>query len=519
MRIPKKYFNIAGPCVAEKHYMLSSSLRSQELDALIASESYFILHAARQSGKTTALIDIVNNFNAGNAFIGLHFSAERSQGLTLPKEGIPPLVESIRSELRYHPHLKPEMLPDLSHLAPESQLKEALEYLCVNAPRPLVVLIDEADCLWGQTMISFLRQLRDGYVSRQKGHPFPHSLALVGLRDIRDYKATLRKDGDTLGTASPFNVIKKSLSLRNFSAEEITHLYGQHSVLTGQVFPTEVCAYAYEKSCGQPWLVNAIACEIVEQILKNDTTKKITLEHAQTAIQNLIIRRDTHIDSLLERLKEDRVRRIVEPIMLGKSLEIDYNSDDCRFVLDLGLLRIQNGDLEPANPIYAEVIGRTLSYNYQMASPSSNIHRWMDEHTIDMNALLKNFQEFWRENADIWTQKWDYKEAAPHLILMGFLQRVVNGGADLNREFASGRKRMDINVRYKKAQYPIELKLYYGPKTRKDGEEQLLEYMQGLGAQEGWLIIFDRRPEMHWDDKITWETLNRDGRILHVMGC
>ncbi len=109
-------------------------------------------------------------------------------------------------------------------------------------------------------LISTLRQLRDGYPRRPEN--FPHSLALVGLRDVRDYKVA--SGGSTrLQTASPFNIKVKSLTLRNFNQSEILQLYQQHTAETGQQFSADAIQVAYELTQGQPWLVNALAKEVV----------------------------------------------------------------------------------------------------------------------------------------------------------------------------------------------------------------------------------------------------------------
>jgi hypothetical protein len=55
-------------------------------------------------------------------------------------------------------------------------------------------------------------------------------------------------------------------------------------------------------------------------------------------------------------------------------------------------------------------------------------------------GLLKAFQEFLRENSEIWVEKYEYKEAAPHLILQAFLQRVIKRGGEIIRKYASGRR-------------------------------------------------------------------------------
>ena len=220
------------------------------------------------------------------------------------------------------------------------------------------------------------------------------------------------------------------------------------------------------------------------------------------ASERLIARRDTHIDSLLERLKENRVRRIVEPMLTGEN-DIDYLSDDFEYTRDLGLIIEENGVVSAANPIYAEVIARTLNYNLQQSLSPQFINRWMDETDIHMNDLLKEFQQFWRENSEAWQQRIRYHEAGPQLVVQAFLQRVVNKGARLSREFATGSRRVDLCVHYKDKKYPVELKIRRSDKTRGEALDQIADYMDTLGCIEGWLVIFDQRGEISWEEKIT----------------
>ena len=59
-----KSFNVAGPCSPEEHYMIDASTRLTGVERLIEQKLYFIIHAARQSGKTTYLADLTNRLNA-----------------------------------------------------------------------------------------------------------------------------------------------------------------------------------------------------------------------------------------------------------------------------------------------------------------------------------------------------------------------------------------------------------------------------------------------------------------------
>jgi len=135
-----------------------------------------------------------------------------------------------------------------------------------------------------------------------------------------------------------------------------------------------------------------------------------------------------------------------------------------------------------------------------------------------MDFLLADFQHFWRENSAIWKEKVEYKEAAPHLILMAFLQRVLNGGGQILREFATGSGRTDLCVVYNGQKYPIELKIRRGDKTRAEGIEQTQHYMDTLGCTEGWLAIFDQRPDISWDEKIFMSKETISGKTVTVVG-
>jgi hypothetical protein len=268
--------------------------------------------------------------------------------------------------------------------------------------------------------------------------------------------------------------------------------------------------------------VNAIANEVIVEILQSDYTKPVTAELVGEAIQNIILTRPTHIDSLLERLKEDRVRRIIEPMILGEEF-INRDSDDFRYTGELGLIRTANARVTPANPIYAEVIIRKLSSDMQDALTAPKypyqMPRYLKDGQIDMDFLMRDFQQFWHANSDIWLKRCDdYPEAAPHLVIMAFLQRVVNGGGQIIREMASGTGRLDLCLIYENQKYPIELKLRHGNKYPEEGLEQTARYMDLHCCNEGWLVIFDRRATVKWEDKLYFKKETVDGKTVTIVG-
>ncbi|WP_228292424.1 hypothetical protein [Candidatus Thiothrix anitrata] len=104
--------------------------------------------------------------------------------------------------------------------------------------KPIILMIDEVDALVGDTLISLLRQLRDGYIGRP-GIPFVQSAILCGVRDVRDYRIhTAHHEIITGGSA--FNIKAKSLRMGSFNQTEIATLYAQHTTETGQIFDPDI---------------------------------------------------------------------------------------------------------------------------------------------------------------------------------------------------------------------------------------------------------------------------------------
>lgn len=480
--------------------MLPPQRRLPEIGGLIEQEAYFVLHAARQSGKTTLLEALATRLRAEGRYTALLSSCETGQSVAPDLEGsLDAVLDTLQSEAQLQ--LPPEEQPPKINRrkSPRTRFFDLLRRWAQECPKPIVLLLDEVDALQGDALVSLLRQLRSGFPSRPGA--FPQSIALVGLRDVRDYRLLAGGEG-ALGTSSPFNVKVESLTLRNFSAEEVAELYHQHTEETGQIFEPEAIAFAHELTGGQPWLVNALARQCVE-VLQTDRQKPITRETVAAAKELLIQRRDTHLDSLIDRLREARVRRVVAAMLAGELLPVDLLDDDIAFVLDLGLVRAGAQGLEMANPIYAEIVPRALTQNLEasIALPSPGYIK--DDGRLDFAKLLQDFRAFWLAGAEAFLARAPYSEAAAQLVFMAFLHKVVNGGGSIERELAVGRGRVDLCIRWpyeeegrrKVESFAIELKVWrdQAPNPVEAGVEQLAGYLERLSQQAGTLLIFDAR--------------------------
>ncbi|MGW0805906.1 ATP-binding protein [Nonomuraea sp. NPDC002799] len=358
MRPPRaKYFNTTGPCDPQRHYMLPATQRLPQARVLVEMDRYFVLHAPRQTGKTTTLDALASELNAQGDIAALMFSCERAKSAGDDVGWAESLLLDSLREAAEGSGWPEELLPPdpWPQVTPGSRFGRALSEWCRRCPRRVVLLLDEIDALQGNSMVSILSQLRDGHNARPKGRPFPASVVLCGLRDVRDYKVASGGKPDGSNPASPFNIITESLRLGDFTTDEIAELYGQHTQATGQEFTKDAVDQVFELTQGQPWLVNALADELISEM---GVTGAITSGRVEEAKERLIRARATHLDALVARLHEPRVKRVIEPIVAGTSPGLDAAfDDDASYVHDLGLIR-GTRDLEIANPIYREVLTR-----------------------------------------------------------------------------------------------------------------------------------------------------------------
>jgi hypothetical protein len=498
-------------------------LVGSQLHRYIKDALYWVLHAPRQTGKTTFLQSWAREINAGNEAVACYVSVERCDRVSNAERAIPAICDAIRGAAR-NSDLPEPVHEDDNHL---SMLNNILtNWAELVAPKPLIVLFDEVDVLIDDTMVSFLRQLRGGFAGRGIGK-FPVSVALVGMRDLKDY-IIRAKDGKPVNPGSPFNIKEDSAILSNFTKEDVVRLFAQRTEETGQQITPEALDYVYKQSNGQPWIVNSLFKRATLRVLTEESAETVTVDHILQARRQMIEARETHLDALGERLRDPEIKHVIQTIITGDmNPPLGRTDRSVELAMDLGLIRWNtNKGFTIANPIYEEILTRFLNSPYHDSMPPPSTWQWQkDDGTLDMDKLLKEFQKFWRRHSEIWEQKADYTEAFPHLLLMAFLQRVTNGGGYIEREYAAGRGRMDLAVEYDGKRYIIEVKVIYYYDTpdavREEGLEQIQAYRDRIDASApAYLVIFDRRPkarELTWDERISW-TVDPAAEVT-LLGC
>ena len=450
-----RFFNTAGPVVANDHYSIPplERLNLGEIRTLVRDKQYFVLHAPRQTGKTSALLALRDLLNSGaeGDFRCVYVNVEAGQA---SREDVGQAMRAILYELEI----------------PRRALADKLQEDRVRRGSPPAT---------------------SGYTQRPEH--FPHSVVLCGVRDVRDYRIHSSSEKAIAG-GSAFNVKARSLRLGDFSQGEVRALLAQHTQETGQAFSPEALETI-------SWLVNALA---YEACFWNEAGREYTRD----------------LDQLADKLQEDRVRRVVEPLLSGGDERSSRPATS--YTRDLGLIA-QHGPLRIANPIYAEVVPRELTSAAQEGLVQETAWYVDAGGGLDVVKLLAAFQEFFREHSEHWVARFDYLEAGPQLLLQAFLQRVVNGGCRIEREYGLGRGRTDLLILWPQGgrtrRFVVECKLLHKSLERTIGEgiAQTAAYMDRCVAEAGHLVIFDRG-EGRWEDKVFHRREPAGSAEVHVWG-
>ena len=542
-----KFYNTAGPVNPARHYHLPplSRFDLDEVMMLIHQEKYFILHAPRQTGKTSTLLALMAYLNNRDDYSCLYVNIESAQAARGDVEkGTFEVIGAIAESASVYledDRLREWIQEEKAKRGPYGALSGLLSRWSRASAKPVVLLLDEVDALVGDTLISLLRQIRAGYAQRPDA--FPQSMVLCGVRDVRDYRMH-QEGGEVITGGSAFNIKAKSLRMVNFTDVEVKKLFQQHTEETGQAFDRAIFAELWEDTRGQPWLVNALGHELTwEDRSARDRSIPITLECYKAARERLIESRATHLDQLTDKLKEPRVHAVIAALLSGEQSELQASDDDLQYVTDLGLI-VRKPQVRISNRIYREVIPRELTAVTQDTMVQESSWYLTAENRLDLPKLLTAFQQFFREHSESWIERFDYKEAGPQLLMQAFLQRVINGGGRISREYGLGRRRTDLAIEWPLQRLPpssergagvegepnwhgpiqrivIELKLLRGSleSVIAQGLEQTADYADQFGADESHLVIFNRDPGVSWDEKI-WQRPETHGtRTLGVWGA
>ena len=226
-----------------------------------------------------------------------------------------------------------------------------------------------------------------------------------------------------------------------------------------------------------------------------DGSRVIEASHIEEAVRLFEASNPMHLASLVKRLGEERVMRVVAPAIRGSDLQ-GVPTDDIRYVRELGILaERREGELAMANPIYARSLMRALAEPLR-ANIAAVEPTWRrPDGSIDLVRLREAFLDFWAQHGRVLDPLVTKYEIVPHIVLTAWLDRVVNGGGRIDREVAVASGRLDVLVRHRELRLPIEVKVQVDgrPDPVPKGLEQLDRYCESLRVDTGWLVVFDQR--------------------------
>ena len=498
-----RHFNTTGP-VRPEHYQIDPLRRTglPDVSSRVENGDYFVFNGPRQSGKTSvlrALRDDLNRRHYRAVYCNVEMARVAGNDLESGMRAVLGALSQRAQETLQDDIPERHLARTLAETSPTEALHRTLtEWVAAN-PAPLVLLIDEIDALHGKMLLSVLDQLRAVYDERARRCSL--SVVLCGLRN---------RQSDSTVDGARLHIADRSVRLGDFSEAEVRELLGQHTAETGQLFTEAAQTDVWTATRGQPWLVNALADEACFETDSGcDRSRAITDDDIAAARERLILRRPTHFRHLADRLQDDRVRRVIDPILAGYRRLDSSTDDDVSYVHDLGFTS-PNGRPDIANPIYCEVIPRLLGATAEMQVRHDHTPYRRPDGGLAVPKLFADVQDFFRENAEWWSRQTAYGESAAQVLLQAFLRRVVNAGGQIAREYGLGRGRTRIRVAWKTNSghqvFVIECRVrrsHDGLETLiAEGVRQTARYAAGCGAEEGHLVVFDRNPERSWDERV-----------------
>jgi hypothetical protein len=198
----------------------------------------------------------------------------------------------------------------------------------------------------------------------------------------------------------------------------------------------------------------------------------------------------------------------VDAVISGSDVEFNNFDDNLRFAIDLGIIKKSGSGIVISNDIYKEIIPRVLNLSFVTNILPKVSPQWFikpDGH-LDMDALLREFQDFYREHSESWLDGFSYHESGKQLLLMAFLQRIVNGGGSIMREMAVGRGRTDLVIEFNGDIFVLELKIKRPNLNMERTYKQLFHYLDQLNQPHGYLILFELKNSsiLSWEERIKW---------------
>lgn len=480
-------FNTAGPNDSARHTTISARSRVPALWDIIEQGSYFVLHAPRQMGKTTLLLDLAAELNREKKHVAAVVSLEPGAAFPGVDAAELAMLDSWRYDLAaYLPaDISAPRWPDAP---PGNRIGAALSAFAQECQRPLVIFLDGLDTLSREVRVSVIRQIRAGKPRRPKG--FPWAIGFASLRDPRELETGHGPSSAAVPTSS-MSLEAEVIPLPPLSREHVGHLCESLSERLSQPVLSTAVDRVFDLTSGSPYLVNSLLQRIVEMF--EQRKGPISASDVEKARDAVLDRRGGLMDEVVDRMRDARFKQLLETVSQGTLR--DLSSEEARAAVDLGIIReLPEGTVQFASSMWRALISRQLPSSKSSMFTTDKPAWVRPDGRLDPEKLLETFLEFWRRHGDQVFAGATYGELSP-LVLTAFLNGIVKNGGLIEREYALGRGRMDVCIRQGGTAVALVVKVRRDRDTDPvvEGLAQVDEALARQGIDHGWLVIFDRR--------------------------
>lgn len=488
-----RYFNITGCCNPQEHYMVNLDSRLAQIKEMVDKGQYFSINKGRQYGKTTILKALREYLKSEYVVISMDFQFVSTSEFATENSFVKAFARLLWN--RYHREMPSgieeqvkQMKLSLDYV--EADLFAVLSEWCEMSSKPIVLMIDEVDSASNnQVFLDFLAQLRRYYLEHTE-YPTFQSVILAGVHDIRNLRQKIRPDAEHKHN-SPWNIASSFDIDMSFSVSDIagmlTEYEKDHHV---GMDIAKLSQLIYDYTSGYPVLVSMI-CKHMDE---SGSWNNLSFENA---VKYLVKEKNPLVDSLINKLEDDKNLRNLLYNVLFLGQKISYNIDNV--VIEnaamYGFISNRNDCVSAANRIF-----ETRIYNWFISQEATDSQMYF-EGVNDKNQFIqgnqmnmeKILEKFILHFNDIYGSQPDkFKEEDGRKLFLLYLRPIINGTGNYYIEAQTrDQKRTDVIVDYLGKQYIVELKIWRGEEYNTEGEKQIAEYLDYYHLDKGYLLSFN----------------------------
>lgn len=504
-------FNIHGLCYPDRHYMVDLDGRLKKIKDMVDQGEYFVINRARQYGKTTLLRALKEYLRPDYVVISMSFqkmsSAKFRDEYAFSQAFARDFLKKSEKETGKS-GLSGEALQSLEKSRKEEkewfdlvELFEGLSEVCGTAKKKVVLMIDEVDqASNNQVFLDFLGQLREYYLSREETAAF-YSVILAGVYDIKNLKQKIRPD-EIHRYNSPWNVAVPFDVDMSFTPEDIsTMLKGYEADHRTGMDLRRISEELYRYTGGYPYLVSCL-CKKMDENAGEWTTHGV-----RVAVRDLLKEKNTLFEDVIKNIRNHQAfSALAEQVVLnGANVVFEITNPVIDLGVMFGILKEQDGRVAVSNIIF-----ETLILNYFTSVRTTELlenteytekSQYIRDGRLDMKKVISRFAAFMK--SEYREENGRFTENQGRLLFLSFLRPIINGTGHYAVEPQTRKNlRMDIQVFYGCEEFIVELKVWRGLSYEKIGYDQLTDYLEAKGLQEGYLVSFSRNVKKPREDGV-----------------